>query len=80
MQLDDVKSITGVSDATISPDGSQIAYIITKPDFKSDKNRRTLMVYDVRSAASRALTFERTGLASPAWSPDASLAPVRSRR
>ncbi len=71
MQLDDLKSLVGVSDATISPDGAQIAYIVSRPNYKTDKSERTLMVYDVRSGSRRALTFERKGLASPSWSPDA---------
>jgi len=71
MQLDDLKSLTGVSDATISPDGSQIAYIVSRPNYKTDKSERTLMVYDVHSGVQRTLTFERRGLASPSWSPDA---------
>ena len=70
MQLDDLKSLTGVSDATISPDGTQIAYILSKPDYKTDKTERTLMLYDLRANAERALSFERKGIASPAWSPD----------
>ena len=70
MQLDDLKSLTGVSDATISPDGTQIAYILSKPDYKTDKTERTLMLYDLRANAERALSFERKGVASPAWSPD----------
>jgi dipeptidyl aminopeptidase/acylaminoacyl peptidase len=70
MQLDDLKSLTGVSEATISPDGTQIAYIVSKPNYKTDKNERTLMLFDLHDGASRALTFERKGLASPAWSPD----------
>ena len=70
IQLDDLKTITGVSDATIAPDGSRVAYVISKPDYKNDRTDRTLMLIDVRSGSSRALTFERKGLASPAWSPD----------
>jgi dipeptidyl aminopeptidase/acylaminoacyl peptidase len=70
MQLDDLKALVGVSDATISPDGTQIAFIVSRPNYKTDKNERTLMLYDLHSNAQRALTFERKGLASPAWSTD----------
>lgn len=70
MQLDDLKDITGISDATISPDGTQVAYVVSKPNFKTDKHDRTLMLYDVSTHSERALTFERKGVASPAWSPD----------
>jgi dipeptidyl aminopeptidase/acylaminoacyl peptidase len=68
--LDDLKALVGVSDATISPDGKRVLYIVSRPDYKSDKTNRTLMVYDVAAATQRALTFERKGVAAPAWSPD----------
>lgn len=70
IQLEDLKSITGVSEATISPDGSEIAYIVSKPDYKSDRNDRTLTLYDLHLHSQRPLSFERKGVASPAWSPD----------
>ena len=70
MQLDDLKSIVGVSDATIAPNGAEIVYIVSKPDYKTDRSERTLMLYDIASHSERALTFERKGVASPAWSPD----------
>jgi dipeptidyl aminopeptidase/acylaminoacyl peptidase len=70
MQLDDLKQLVGVSDATIAPDGKQIAFIVSRPNYKTDKNDRTLMLYDRADRTQRALTFERKGLASPAWSPD----------
>jgi dipeptidyl aminopeptidase/acylaminoacyl peptidase len=70
IQLDDLKSISGVSEPALSPDGQEIAFVLSKPDYKTDKTQRTLMLYDVRTNAQRALTFEREGLGSPAWSPD----------
>jgi dipeptidyl aminopeptidase/acylaminoacyl peptidase len=70
MQLDDLKRLTGVSDAAISPQANQIAYIVSRPNYKTDKNDRTLMLYDLTSGTQRALSFERSGIASPAWSPD----------
>jgi len=70
MVLDDVKSLLGISDATISPDGNTIAFILSKPDYKTDRATRTLMLYDLRDSSTRALTAARRGVASPAWSPD----------
>ncbi len=70
MQLDDIKRMVGVSEPAISPGGGFIAYIVTKPDYVHDRNDRTLMLYDLHSGAARSLTFERNGVASPAWSPD----------
>ena len=68
--LDDIPKIAGVSNVAISPDGKQIAFVLTRQNLKTDTNDRTLELYDVATKTTRALTFERKGLASPAWSPD----------
>ncbi len=68
--LDDFPKIAGVSNVAISPDGKQIAFVLTRQNLKTDINDRTLELYDVATKTARALTFERKGLASPAWSPD----------
>ena len=70
MILDDVKALSGISEATISPDGSTIAFILSKPDYKADRSTRTLMLYDLRDSSTRPLTSARRGVTSPAWSPD----------
>jgi len=70
MVLDDMKLLSGVSDATISPDGNAIAFIHSVPDYKADRSARTLMLYDLRDGSTRPLTFNRSRVASPAWSPD----------
>ena len=68
--LDDIPKLVGVSNVAISPDGKQIAFIVSHQNLKTDKNEPTLELYDVAGKSTRALTFERTGLSSPAWSPD----------
>jgi dipeptidyl aminopeptidase/acylaminoacyl peptidase len=68
--LDDIPKLVGVSNVAISPDGKQIAFIVSRQNLKTDKNDQTLELYDVASKATRPLTFERSGLSSPAWSPD----------
>ena len=70
MVLDDMKLLSGVSDPTISPDGSVIAFTLSKPDYKADRSVRTLMLYDLHDGSARPLTSARRGVASPAWSPD----------
>jgi len=68
--LDDIPKITGVGSVAISPDGKSIAFIVSHPDMKADKRLAELELYDVASKTTRPLTFERSGLASPTWSPD----------
>jgi dipeptidyl aminopeptidase/acylaminoacyl peptidase len=68
--LDDIPKIAAVSNVAISPDGKQIAFVLSRQNLKTDKNDATLELYDVATNMTRPLTFERKGLASPAWSPD----------
>ncbi|HEV2261571.1 MAG TPA: S9 family peptidase [Candidatus Rubrimentiphilum sp.] len=70
MVLDDIKSLVGVSDATISPDGSQIAFIVSRPDYKADRSHRSLMLYNLSDGTTRTLTYDRSRIGNPAWSPD----------
>lgn len=68
--IEDFKSIVGVSDAQISPDGKQIVYTISHMNYDKDRFDRDLMVVSVLGGEQRKLSFERHGLASPRWSPD----------
>jgi dipeptidyl aminopeptidase/acylaminoacyl peptidase len=70
MVLENVKLLSGVSEATISPDGTAIAFIHSVSDYKADRSVRTLMLYDLGDSSTRALTSARRGVTSPAWSPD----------
>ncbi|HEX5273681.1 MAG TPA: S9 family peptidase [Candidatus Rubrimentiphilum sp.] len=70
MVLDDMKSLSGLSEPAISPDGSVIAFILSVPDYKTDRSIRTLMLYNLSDSGTRPLTAGRRGVASPAWSPD----------
>ncbi|HTU69258.1 MAG TPA: S9 family peptidase [Candidatus Baltobacteraceae bacterium] len=68
--LDDLPKIASVSNVAISPDGKQIAFILTRENLTTDENDATLELYDLASKTTRPLTFERKQLSSPAWSPD----------
>ena len=68
--LDDIPKIASVSNVAISPDGKQIAFLLSRQNFKTDRNDANLELYDVAAKTTRQLTFERKALASPAWSPD----------
>ena len=70
IQLDDLKSLTGVSEATIDPSGTQIAFIVSRPDYKHDRNVREIDLYDIKSKSIRPLVIERKGIGALAWSPD----------
>lgn len=72
MTLDDLPKIVGVGSVAISPNGAQVAFIASRANMKDDTYDRTIELYDVASKTTRALTFDRKDLASPAWSPDGS--------
>ncbi len=70
LQLNDLQKIVTLSDAMISPDGRQIAVIVSTPDWKTDKAQQEIDIVDSVSGARRAVTWKRTGIGSPKWSRD----------
>jgi dipeptidyl aminopeptidase/acylaminoacyl peptidase len=68
--LEDLRQLVGVSSATISPDGSTIAVVTSRPDFAENRSVPQLVAVDVASGATRSLTFERAKVSAPAWSRD----------
>lgn len=69
-QLTDLQQIHRISSPAISPDGKTIAVVVSKPDWKTDKNKQVLKLIRVSDAVSRNLTFKREGLSNVRWSPD----------
>jgi dipeptidyl aminopeptidase/acylaminoacyl peptidase len=68
----DARRIVSVGDPQISPDGTKIVYVRGKQDFAKDRSDRQLVLIDVRTHASRQLTWDRKGVFGPSWSPDGS--------
>jgi len=70
---EDYFAFQSINDAHISPDGKQVAYVLSVVD--QAKNRRTTSIWlvatDVRSAPRR-LTADGVNSNSPRWSPDGS--------
>jgi dipeptidyl aminopeptidase/acylaminoacyl peptidase len=58
-----------VGSPEISPDGRQIAILVSRPDWKEAKSHRELDLVNVTDGSIRPLTFERDGVGSPKWSP-----------
>ena len=69
LELSDLRTIVNVSQPQISPDGKQIVFIKSTDDFKKNKHKSQLMLMDIASGATRPLTYDRTGIDSPRWSP-----------
>jgi len=68
-KLDDLEKIVRLSTPRISPDGKEIAIIVSRPDWKTDKNKQELQLIKVSDTSMRKLTFNREGLSNIRWSP-----------
>src|SRR3954454_18304618 len=70
LQLDDLYRLPMLSDPRLSPDGSRVAFVVTKADRDKDCNRSSVWIVaaDGRAPA-RQLTFGDND-SSPRWSPD----------
>jgi dipeptidyl aminopeptidase/acylaminoacyl peptidase len=66
---DDYYQIASVAEPAFSPDGTKVAAVERRVDVAGDKRRSSLVLIDVATKARRTLTFEREGVAAPAWSP-----------
>jgi dipeptidyl aminopeptidase/acylaminoacyl peptidase len=69
-QLSDLRRIVSLGEAQISPDGRHVALVVSRPDWKEDKSEQELDLVDTANGAVRVLTYKRTGLGYPRWSPD----------
>ena len=70
LQLDDLRTLVGLAQPAISPDGKRAVVIVSRIDWNQDRNERELEVVDLATHARRALTSNRRGLSDPRWSPD----------
>jgi len=69
-QLNDVQKLVSLSEPQISPDGRQVAVIVSVPDWETDKPKQEVDLVDTASGALRTLTWNREDLSAPRWSPD----------
>ena len=69
-QLKDLRQQVNLGEPRMSPDGKQVAVIVSRPDWKTDKRKSEIDLIDVANGHSRTLTYNREGLGSPRWSPD----------
>ncbi len=68
-QLQDVRRISKLSDPQISPDGKNIAVVISTPDWDKDTRPDRLVLVNAATGAQRTLTWDRDSVSSPRWSP-----------
>ncbi|MGA7159651.1 MAG: hypothetical protein WBZ48_01530, partial [Bacteroidota bacterium] len=68
--LEDVRKIVRLSDPQVSPDGSQIAVVVSKADWESDKSNEEIDLVNVNDGSLRSITFRRKSISGLRWSPD----------
>ena len=71
--LETLRKIVGVGSPRVSPDGTSVAFVVTKPNYDKDENQSELYIADLAAGSAggaRALTFERHHVSEIAWSPD----------
>jgi dipeptidyl aminopeptidase/acylaminoacyl peptidase len=69
-QLEDLRRLVTLNSVALSPDGRQVAVVISTPDWDRDEVRQEIDLVDVATGARRALTQQRKGLGLLAWAPD----------
>ena len=65
-----MRDVVALSSPAISPDGKRAVVIVGRTNWKEDKTERDLDIFDLATHAHRTLTYKRSGLSSPSWSPD----------
>ena len=68
--MDHLKQLVGVSSPDVSPDGKSIAFVVSKPNYTTDRTESELYLVEAAGGTPRALTFGRKRVGSPKWSPD----------
>jgi dipeptidyl aminopeptidase/acylaminoacyl peptidase len=66
----DYQRLVNVDTAVISPDGKRAVVQISRVSWNDDKRNSELVLVDLATHARRVLTYDRKGLADPAFSPD----------
>jgi len=70
VDLTDLGVMVDLSDPRISPDGSRIAVIASRPDYDENRYERQLVLVEPASGERRPLTWSRHDISNPRWSPD----------
>jgi dipeptidyl aminopeptidase/acylaminoacyl peptidase len=69
LTVDDLRLEIGVSSPQISPDGSAIVVVTSRPNYEDNRFDRTLILVDAETGEQRDLTPHRPRVRQPRWSP-----------
>ncbi len=70
MTPDDLYAIHSIGECDISPDGSRVAFVVTRMDREEDTYRSAIWVVDTAGGEPRQFTAGAKRDTSPRWSPD----------
>jgi len=68
--IDDLISLRRVSAPVISPDGTQVAYVVRETNWEENSYETEIWLADVRDGTNRQLTNAAKSSGAPAWAPD----------
>ena len=68
-----MQRIAGVSGAVISPDGSRVAFVVSRTDLEHNRYDDVLEIYDRRTRITHAASAGFRSVSGAAWSPDGTL-------
>ena len=68
--IDELLELPQPDDARISPDGTYVAYVVSKPDWKENEYVSQIWLVSADEPEPRQLTFAAQSSTSPRWSPD----------
>ncbi|HWA33037.1 MAG TPA: DPP IV N-terminal domain-containing protein, partial [Cyclobacteriaceae bacterium] len=68
-ELDDLAKLTNISDPQIAPDGKSVVIVASRPEYQKNRYNAELVLIDIASAKQRVLTFDRSSVSQPRWSP-----------
>ena len=68
--IEAMQRIAGVSGATISPDGTRVAYVVSRVNVEHNRYDDELEVYDRRTNTTSSLSTGHRSVSGAAWSPD----------
>ncbi len=67
--LSQLGKVVRVTDPQISPDGTSVVVVVSRPNYEENRFDAELILVDTASGNRRVLTRERRELTSPRWSP-----------
>ncbi|MAU12953.1 MAG: dipeptidyl aminopeptidase [Anaerolineaceae bacterium] len=68
--LEDYFKLKYIMGASLSPDGAQVAYVLSEYDADDDADKTTLWLKDINTGDTRQMTSATSSVSSPQWSPD----------